>query len=178
MLSRISLYTSCLILLIFIVGQTDLCAFPWSYNMWVQPSIQPYELPVQFPQLSVTINGLRIKPYPREEFENITVNPHSPTVTSVNKGEQLYNIYCIACHGPGGKGDGPIVKRGYFYPLDLTSQGVQGRADGYIYAYIRYGGKVMMPSYRESINPEGAWNIVNYVRKLQGKLGNTEEISQ
>jgi len=36
----------------------------------------------------------------------------------------------------------------------------------------------MMPSYRESINPEGAWNIVHYVRKLQGKLGNTEEISQ
>jgi hypothetical protein len=45
---------------------------------------------------------------------------------------------------------------------------VIARTDGYIYAYIRYGGKVMMPSYRESITSEGAWDVVNYVRKLQG----------
>jgi len=26
----------------------------------------------------------------------------------------------------------------------------------------------MMPSYRESITSESAWDVVNYVRKLQG----------
>ena len=26
----------------------------------------------------------------------------------------------------------------------------------------------MMPSYRESISSEDAWDVVNYVRKLQG----------
>ncbi len=66
-----------------------------------------------------------------------------------------------------GLGDGPVIKRG-FYPLNLTTPGVIARTDGYIYAYIRYGGKVMMPSYRESITSDQAWDIVNYVRKLQG----------
>ena len=41
--------------------------------------------------------------------------------------------------------------------------------DGYIFAYIRYGGKVMMPSYRENISKEQAWQVVNYVRHLQSQ---------
>jgi mono/diheme cytochrome c family protein len=52
--------------------------------------------------------------------------------------------------------------------MNLTSPAVIARTNGYIYAYIRYGGKVMMPSYRESISSQGAWDVVNYVRKLQG----------
>src|SRR3972149_6717950 len=73
--------------------------------------------------------------------------------------------------------DGPGIKKG-FYPVDLTSPGTQARTDGYLYAYIQYGGIVMMPSYRESISSNQAWNVVNYVRKLQGKLTATEETSQ
>jgi len=57
--------------------------------------------------------------------------------------------------------------------MNLTNPAVIARTNGYIYAYIRYGGKVMMPSYRESITSEGAWDVVNYVRKLQGNP-NTE----
>jgi len=45
-------------------------AFPWNFDMWIQPSILPYEEPVVYPQLSVTTHGLRIKPLPREDFEN------------------------------------------------------------------------------------------------------------
>jgi mono/diheme cytochrome c family protein len=52
--------------------------------------------------------------------------------------------------------------------MNLTTPAVVARTNGYIYAYIRYGGKVMMPSYRESITSESAWDVVNYVRKLQG----------
>jgi mono/diheme cytochrome c family protein len=142
-------------------------AFPWNFDMWIQPSILPYEEPVAYPQLSVTTHGLRIKPLPREDFENITTNPVPATPESLAHGEKLFNRYCFVCHGMEGKGDGPVIKRG-FYPMNLTSPAVIARTNGYIYAYIRYGGKVMMPSYRESISSQGAWNVVNYVRKLQG----------
>lgn len=154
-----------LILSLFVAASAN--AFPWNFDMWLQPSIQPYEEPVLYPQLSVTTTGLRIAPEPREDFESITKNPVPASDASLKHGEKLYNTYCFVCHGMQGKGDGPVIKRG-FYPMNLVSPPVMARTDGYIYAYIRYGGKVMMPSYRESITSEGAWDVVNYVRKLQG----------
>ena len=153
------------VLLIF--GALKANSLPWSFDMWVQPSILPYEEPVIYPDLSVSTTGLRIKAEPREDFENITQNPVAQTAESLEQGKKYYDRYCFVCHGMEGKGDGPVIKRG-FYPLNLTTPGVIARTDGYIYAYIRYGGKVMMPSYRESITSEQAWDIVNYVRELQG----------
>jgi len=160
-------YYLLLIPVMCLIGTVKAFSFPWSFDMWVQPSILPYEEPVIYPDLSVSTTGLRIKPLPREDFENISVNPVPATEGSLAHGEKLFNRYCFVCHGMRGQGDGPVIKRG-FYPLNLTTPGVVARTDGYIYAYIRYGGKVMMPSYRESITSEGAWDVVNYVRKLQG----------
>ena len=160
-------YCLLLIPVMCLIGTVKAFSFPWSFDMWIQPSILPYEEPVIYPDLSVSTAGLRIKPLPREDFENISVNPVPATEESLAQGEKLYNRYCFVCHGMQGQGDGPVIKRG-FYPLNLTTPGVIARTDGYIYAYIRYGGKVMMPSYRESISSEDAWDVVNYVRKLQG----------
>lgn len=156
-----------LILAICLSGGIGAHAFPWNFDMWIQPSILPYEEPVVYPQLSVSTDGLRIKPLPREDFENIAQSPVPATEESLAHGEKMYETFCVVCHGTEGKGDGPVIKRG-FYPLNLLGPGVIARTDGYIYAYIRYGGKVMMPSYRESITSESAWDVVNYVRKLQG----------
>ncbi len=155
------------IILSGVFGASRAEAFPWNFDMWIQPSIQPYEQPVLYPQWSVTTTGLRIAPGPREEAEALTQNPTPASEESLKNGEHLYNTYCFVCHGMEGKGDGPVIKRG-FYPMNITSAPVIARTDGYIYAYIRYGGKVMMPSYRESITSDGAWDVVNYVRKLQG----------
>lgn len=160
-------YYLLLIPVLSLLGSIRAGAFPWNFDMWIQPSIQPYQEPVAYPQLSVSTKGLRIKPLPREDFEGITKNPVPASDESLQRGENLYDTYCFVCHGPEGKGDGPVIKRG-FYPLNLTAPGVMGRTDGYLYAYIRYGGKVMMPSYRESITSEDAWDVVNYVRELQG----------
>ncbi len=160
-------YYLLLILLSGLLGARGASAFPWNFDMWIQPSIVPYEEPIIYPKLSVSTTGFRIDPLPREDFEQMTRNPVPDTPESLANGEHLYNTYCFVCHGMEGKGDGPVIKRG-FYPMNLTSPAVIARTNGYIYAYIRYGGKVMMPSYRESITSEGAWDVVNYVRKLQG----------
>ena len=160
-------YYLLLLPVLVLMGTFKALAFPWSFDMWIQPSILPYEEPVIYSDLSVSTTGLRIEPLPREDFESITQNPVSATPQSLEQGEKYYNRYCYVCHGMEGMGDGPVIKRG-FYPLNLTTPGVIARTDGFLYAYIRYGGKVMMPSYRESITSDQAWDIVNYVRKLQG----------
>lgn len=160
-------YYAMLIIISSFMGASGAHAFPWNFDMWRQPSIQPYEEPIAYPGLSVSTTGLRIEPLPREHYEVMTANPATATAESLKNGEQIFNTYCIVCHGKEGKGDGPVIKRG-FYPMNLTTPAVVARTNGYIYAYIRYGGKVMMPSYRESITSESAWDVVNYVRKLQG----------
>jgi mono/diheme cytochrome c family protein len=165
-------YYAVLIIVLSFMGATVAGAFPWNFDMWIQPSILPYEEPIAYPDQSVSTTGLRIEPLPREHYESMTVNPVPATAESLKNGEHLFNTYCFVCHGKEGKGDGPVIKRG-FYPMNLTNPAVIARTNGYIYAYIRYGGKVMMPSYRESISADSAWDVVNYVRKLQGNP-NTE----
>jgi S-disulfanyl-L-cysteine oxidoreductase SoxD len=159
------------IVLVIVVSATGRAfGWPWSTDMMYQPSIKPYEEPLPYPDLSISDKGIRVDPIiPREMFEEMTVNPVSPDKTSLENGEVLFKNFCAPCHGPEGKGDGPVIKKG-FYPVNLTAPPTQARTDGFIYAYIRFGGKVMMPSYRESISEQGAWDLVNHVRKLQGKL--------
>ncbi|MGQ0792841.1 MAG: c-type cytochrome [Deltaproteobacteria bacterium] len=143
-------------------------SMPWSTDMFEQPSVQPYEMPLSNPKHSIPTTGRSAQVKDREKIEAIVENPHKPTEASLKHGEELFGVYCVVCHGTAGKGDGPVIKKG-FYPVDLTAPGVQGRTEGYIYGYIRFGGKVMMPSYGESMTSEEAWDVVNYVRKLQGK---------
>ncbi len=161
-------------ILMLILSSQFAHSFPWSYDMWEQPAIQPYEQPLIYPQNSVTTDGTRLKPQERAELEMITENPLPATNESINKGQELFKTYCAVCHGPNAKGNGVIVTKGHgFYPVDLTSKTVAQRTDGFIYAYILYGGKVMMPAYGESVSGEDAWNIINYVRSLQGQPSNT-----
>ena len=159
-----------LVIITLLALSTELYSFPWNYDMWIQPAIQPYQMPLIYPDKSVTTEGNTSHPEPREEKEAITANPVPYSAKSVERGEEVYEIYCTVCHGPQGKGDGIIVKTGKgFYPVNLAAPATVQRSDGFIYAYIRYGGKVMMPSYRESISETDAWHVVNYVRKLQKK---------
>jgi len=88
---------------------------------------------------------------------------------SLVRGKQLWQIYCITCHGPAGMGDGPVsmsnaTRSGPFagvFPVATAT----ARSDGYIYNLIRVGGD-RMPSYKR-IPPEDRWHLVNYVRHLQ-----------
>ena len=143
-------------------------SLPWSWDMWSQESIKPYEEPVIFPRNSISTDGKKVKLEDREKVEAIEKGPIPLTEESAERGETLFEYNCVVCHGPKGLGDGIIIKKGLgFYPVNLTTPLVKQRTDGYIYAYIRYGGKVMMPAYSENISEEDAWHVVNYVRKLQ-----------
>ena len=146
--------------------------------MWVQPSFDPYEAPVLYPQNSLSKNSpLKLS---REETESIEKSPVEPTPESIERGKELFSYNCVSCHGDKGLGDGLIITKGHgFYPVNLTSAAVAARTDGFIYAYIMYGGKVMMPAYAENMpSRNDAWHIVNYVRDLQKEVAATNKNSQ
>lgn len=82
------------------------------------------------------------------------------------RGRELYDIWCMVCHGVGGKGDGPVVRRGYPAPPSLLLERARTMKDGQIFHIITYGFN-NMPAYCSQIPRDDRWQIVAYVRTLQ-----------
>jgi mono/diheme cytochrome c family protein len=102
------------------------------------------------------------------------VNPTNPTdATSLARGEQLYNRWCVVCHGANGVGATANIAS--LHPVlpayNLSGPLVAGYSDAYIYAMIRVG-RGLMPEYGSRVAHYDRWHIVNYVRQLQRQAGN------
>lgn len=116
------------------------------------------------------------KPYRLEDAEEAgarLVNPLALTRASLERGQKIYNIYCMACHGDRGHGDGPIVNP-YPIPKSLHSDDMRRWKDGHLFHVITKG-QGIMPSYAQQVAPEDRWAVINYVRALQRAENPTEE---
>jgi mono/diheme cytochrome c family protein len=137
----------------------------WFTTMSNQVVVRPFELPRTPPPGSVPITG-------REDSLDLLTgvtnlaNPVPRSPASLERGQMLFDTYCIVCHGPAGHGDGTVVPK-FVPPPDLTLDVSKQRSDGYIYAMIKQG-RGIMPKYGDKIRGVDRWNVVNYVRKLQG----------
>ena len=170
----------------------DAMAGIFGRSMRDQSSFDPYEAPLAAPEGSVPFasgnfparigevnigqpEGLEDVPPPFTQLElynfaDVVVNlpnPVPPTEASLDRGEELFLRFCAPCHGPSGDGmSGYIVPAGY-PPYPLVSDRVKGFTDGFIYGMIRMG-RGNMPSYGHRITHFDRWNVVNYLRVLQG----------
>ena len=96
-------------------------------------------------------------------------SPLGSTSVDLERGKELYDIYCGICHGNKGDGQGNLVKREKI--LGIPSYDDAGRAitEGSIYHTIYYG-KNAMGSYANQLNEEERWQGVSYVLKLKADL--------
>ena len=92
--------------------------------------------------------------------------PFALTAEVLDRGEQRFNIYCAPCHGPTGKGDGMIVRRGFRQPPSYHIDRLQNAPIGHFYD-VMTNGFGAMPDYRAQISPRDRWAIAAYVRALQ-----------
>jgi mono/diheme cytochrome c family protein len=97
-------------------------------------------------------------------------NPTPAGDSSLSNGRKYYQINCAVCHGDAGMGDGPVTKFG-IPGINLITDMTKGRTDGYIFGMIR-NGRGLMPSYNR-IEEMDRWDVVNYLRALQGQNGKT-----
>ena len=96
-----------------------------------------------------------------------TPNPTPLSESSLANGRKFFQINCAVCHGNTGGGDGNATKWG-MVPMSLMSDIMKTqRSDGYIYGMMR-NGRGLMPSYNR-IPEMDRWDVVNYIRALQGK---------
>lgn len=146
-------------------------AWPWSNDMANQISTKPQESvdPLNpgmkaFPKRSVPVPGTTSLVKDREVALN-TVNPVPADEKSVALGARLYDIYCVACHGQSGTGDGLVGAKMTLKPFDLTADRLKTLPDGHFWGYMTFGGAVM-PSYANDLSVTERWHVVNYVRRV------------
>jgi mono/diheme cytochrome c family protein len=95
----------------------------------------------------------------------LVTNPHPVTEASLANGRLYYQINCAVCHGVAGAGDGSAVRYGMI-PMPIVADLTKNRSDGYLFAIMR-NGRGAMPSYNR-IEESDRWDVVNYLRSLQG----------
>ena len=100
--------------------------------------------------------------------ESALLNPVQPDAASIHEGYTLYTLNCVMCHGPAGKGDGPVGLTLNPRPADLTVHTKQGvHSDGQLYEWITNGyPHSAMPAFGQRLSDIERWNLVNYIRTL------------
>ena len=95
-------------------------------------------------------------------------NPVLATDAAVERGQMLFHQSCELCHGPKGKGNGPMSTSLPVKPADLTSDHVQSQSDGALFWKI-LSGRGMMPTTQATHSDEQRWALVDYIRTLAPK---------
>lgn len=98
-----------------------------------------------------------------------TIYTRNPVATSpevIARGRDLYQAYCLACHGVDARGQGPEAAGMVPPPADLTTS-VVWHTDGELMWWIREGIRgTGMPGFGAILSEEDAWIIVHYLQSL------------
>ncbi len=149
-------------------------------NMYESVAYEPYteakifkgdkegQLPVEG-----TINR-GFEPY---EYENSTAgyelakanlkSPLTEEERNSGKGKELFEIYCISCHGAAGNGKGKLVEREKF--LGVPSYKDRVITEGSIFHVETYGLNAM-GSHANQLSAHERWLVADYVLKLKSQL--------
>src|SRR5690348_3381589 len=87
-----------------------------AYKAYAPNSITRDGLTLQVPVTGTIPRGYQPFHYGPGEQEAIRAgrelkNPYRPTATTMAEGKALFETYCLVCHGPQGRGDGPISSK-------------------------------------------------------------------
>ncbi|WP_394776494.1 c-type cytochrome [Flavobacterium sp.] len=111
------------------------------------------------------------------EYENSTAgyqlakanlkSPLDSIERNSGKGKELFEIYCISCHGAAGNGKGKLVEREKF--LGVPSYKDREITEGSIFHVETYGLNAM-GSHANQLSAHERWLVADYVLKLKSQL--------
>lgn len=111
-------------------------------------------------------------PYPNtnEGYEMAGQNLMNPLPNSeevLMRGKEIYNNFCIHCHGEKGDGNGILVQNDKYAGVpSYYSAALAELPEGKMYHTIFYG-KNMMGSHASQINYNERWEVIRWVQKLR-----------
>ena len=98
--------------------------------------------------------------------DDVETFPFPVTMETMNRGQERYQIFCAACHGMTGIGDGLIVRRGFRRPPSFHEERLRQAPVGHFFD-VSTNGWGAMPSYAAQVTPADRWAIIAYIRALQ-----------
>lgn len=111
--------------------------------------------------LAIVLYALSVDAYP-DTYRRTDV---SYNAVSVTRGAALYSQHCVSCHGPGGKGDGPLATRLPTRPANLTEPHTALHTAGDLFWWLTHGKpKTAMPGFAQKMSDEERWDMVNFLR--------------
>ncbi len=142
-------------------------ALPWDIDMYKQESYKANEIARAPAKGTVPLGFTPFKMTNDEAGEKLK-NPQVFGTNSVWRGQRLYNANCWACHGKTGVGDGPVGLEGSLGVPNLLTDFYKNSPEGKVFGVI-YNGGSNMPRYGFKFSHAEIWDIVNYLKFLQGK---------
>lgn len=150
--------------LVIFRGQAS--ALPWDTDLFKQESFRSNEM-ARAPVEGTVPVGFEHFDMSLDQAESELSNPEEFSTASVWRGRHLWNANCRTCHGIDAAGtSGPVGPQ--VGAPKLTDEIYKNRKDGRIFAII-YNGGVNMPRYGYKFSRPEIWDIVNYLRFLQGR---------
>lgn len=156
--------------IIFILISLFLCvgsasALPWDIDMFRQQSLKPGESTRSPADGTVPVGGKPISMSTEDAAEKLE-NPKEFNFDSVWAGKRLWNANCSSCHNL--NGDGKSLVGPQVGAPSLLDEFYKNSPDGKVYGVVINGG-ANMPRYGYKFSEQEIWNLVNYLRFLQGK---------
>jgi len=102
--------------------------------------------------------------------------PGIVTREQMERGRERYGIYCAACHGATGDGQGITRNYGMVAVPSFHTERVRDMAEGEIFEVIT-NGRGLMGAYSGQVPVDDRWNIIAYLRALQrAHQGTVEDV--
>jgi mono/diheme cytochrome c family protein len=108
--------------------------------------------------------------------DDVVEFPIPITKEIVERGRSRYDIFCSACHGMTGNGDGMIVRRGFRRAASFNDDRLRQAPVGHFFDAITNGWGAM-PAYAPQVPVQDRWAIIAYIRALQASQQNTAAAS-
>jgi len=98
--------------------------------------------------------------------------PAQPDQTpDLDRGRELYEQRCVACHGEGGRGDGPAAQGIDPPPTSFADPRMDLLSLHHLYGTIRFGiDGTAMPAYADDLDPQAIWDVASFVAALGSRL--------
>ena len=106
-------------------------------------------------------------------------NPMPVTAELLQRGQQVFDINCAACHSKLGDGNGTPKRIGAMAVVaNLHDKRIVGLTDGELFNTVSYG-RNLMQGYAGNLPVRDRWAAIAYLRALQlSRLGSLDDVPE
>ena len=142
-----------------------------AYSAFAENSNFPHRASRQMPVSSTIPRGRMPLHYEATEEGNLAAGLELENAfeaddpDALERGQYVFQRYCVVCHGGSGNGDGPVAVRGFPPPPSFATGKSREMADGGLFHILTYG-RGNMPSHAGLVSRDDRWKVILHVRRL------------